>query len=69
MTVDFDIYGVYVPPLLLVIIGCYGFFVLLQRALSSFGVYRYVWHRSLFDVALYFSLLSLLILSWENFTR
>jgi hypothetical protein len=54
---EFDIYGVYFP----VFIVCAGLAFLLQlavkRLFDSFGVYRFVWHRPLFDLAIYVILL------------
>ena len=57
MSGEFDIYGVYFP----VFIVCAGLAFLLQlavkRLFDSFGVYRFVWHRPLFDLAIYVILL------------
>ncbi len=54
---EFDIYGVYVP----VFIVFAGIAFLLQlavkRLFDSLGVYRLVWHRPLFDLAIYVILL------------
>ena len=52
MTGEIDVYGVFVPTLLL----CVGAALLLtaglRRMLRWFGFYRLVWHRPLFDFAL-----------------
>ena len=54
---EFDIYGVYFP----VFIVFAGLALLLQLAIKrlfdAFGVYRFVWHRPLFDLAIYVILL------------
>jgi hypothetical protein len=54
---EFDIYGVYVP----VFIVCAGLAFLLQiavrRLFDAFDIYRFVWHRPLFDLAIYVILL------------
>jgi protein AaeX len=54
---EFDIYGVYVP----VFIAFAGIAFLLQLAIKrlfdTLGVYRFVWHRPLFDLAIYVILL------------
>ena len=57
MIADLDLYGVFIPTLLLIIIGCYIVFRLAHYALARVGFYRLVWHPALFDVALYVVLL------------
>lgn len=53
MPAEFDIYGVYVPRLLalmlLTLVLCIG----VRRVLAWTGAYALVWHRGLFDLALY----------------
>ncbi|MDP9567548.1 DUF1656 domain-containing protein [Kosakonia radicincitans] len=56
MNTDIDVYGVYVPSLLFIMIACYLLFRTLHWVLSVAGFYRYVWHRPLFDIATYFVL-------------
>ena len=54
---EIDIYGVLFPPLL-IWLGCaYIAAVLLRLCFSRLGVYRYVWHRPLFDLAILIILL------------
>jgi hypothetical protein len=54
---EFDIYGVYVP----VFIVFAGIALLVQlvvkRLFNSLGIYRFVWHPPLFDLAVYVILL------------
>jgi len=50
---EFDIYGVYVPGLLGLMLVTLLLNVVLRRALAWIGIYAIVWHRGLFDVALY----------------
>jgi hypothetical protein len=45
--------GFYVPPLVLWAIAAIIPFVILRWLLERFGFYRFVWHRSLFNLALY----------------
>ncbi len=54
---EFDIYGVYVP--LLAVFGVVAFLLQLavKRALDALGFYRFVWHRPLFDLAVFVILL------------
>ncbi|MEK1887264.1 MAG: DUF1656 domain-containing protein [Phyllobacterium sp.] len=54
---DFDIYGVYVPGLLGTMLLTLLFAAMVRRALAWIGIYAVVWHRGLFDVALYVVLL------------
>lgn len=57
MTHEIDLYGVFVPDLLVWGLVAYGITVLLRRLLARIGAYRLVWHRALFDAALYVILL------------
>jgi hypothetical protein len=51
MTGEVDVYGVFVTPLLLWLVASIPIAMLVRRLLSRLGVYRLVWHRPLFDVA------------------
>ncbi|MDX3978445.1 DUF1656 domain-containing protein [Shinella sp.] len=57
MTGQFDLYGVFLPSFAALALFAYGMFRLLAWALCKAGVYRLVWHRSLFNFALYVTLL------------
>lgn len=57
MTHEIDLYGVFVPELLVYGLLAYGLSVLLRRLFGRIGLYRLVWHRALFDAALYVVLL------------
>lgn len=50
---EIDIYGVIVPVLL--IAGLFALLITLaaSRLLDRFGLYRFVWHRALFDLAIF----------------
>lgn len=50
---ELDIYGVYVPALLLWMVVAYGLTVILRWPCERFGFYRFAWHRALFDLSLY----------------
>lgn len=52
MTGDIDIAGVFVHPLLLAAILAFAAAELIGWALARAHLYRFVWHRGLFDVAL-----------------
>jgi hypothetical protein len=57
MTGEIDIYGVYVPGLLALMLATLLVSLVVRRALAWTGAYTFVWHRGLFDVALYIVLL------------
>lgn len=50
---DFNLFGVYVPRILVLALIAYVLNLVLRRVLARLGVYRLVWHPGLFDLALY----------------
>ena len=58
-TVEFA--GFYLPPLMLWAGGAIIPFVILRRLLERFGLYRFVWHRPLFNLAIYVLLMGGLV--------
>ena len=53
MRYDIDIAGVLVPALLLWLVVAYAVSALLSAQLRRVGLYRFVWHRALFDFAMF----------------
>lgn len=53
---EVSIYGVLMPGVLAVFIGCLLLMVLLDLLVGRLGLYRHVWHPSLFRLALFVSL-------------
>ncbi len=49
---EIDIYGVLFPPLLIWLGVAYLVAVVVRAGLTRLGVYNYVWHRPLFDLAI-----------------
>ena len=49
---EIDVYGVFIPPLLLWVGAALPLTAVLRRLLRMAGFYRLVWHRPLFDFAL-----------------
>ena len=49
---EIDLYGVFVPSLLLSVGAALPLTAGLRRLLRRSGFYRFVWHRPLFDLAL-----------------
>ena len=56
---ELDIYGVYVPIFVVVAAVAFLLQILLKRVLDACGLYRFLWHRALFDLAIYIILLGL----------
>jgi undecaprenyl pyrophosphate phosphatase UppP len=56
-----DIYGVLVPALLLWLIVAYVLSSIVSRIMQRFGLYRLIWHRALFNFALYVCLLGVVV--------
>jgi Protein of unknown function (DUF1656) len=52
MISEIDVYGVFVPSLLVWVGVALPLTAGLRRLLRWFGFYRLVWHRALFDLAL-----------------
>jgi hypothetical protein len=50
---EISLYGVYVPPLLLLALLSLAIARVLNRVLARLGVYRLVWHPALFDLSLF----------------
>jgi hypothetical protein len=63
MSPEIDIYGVFIPTLGAIAFVSFLLFMVLRRVLSRVGFYRIVWHRPLFDVAIYVCLFGFLTLS------
>ncbi|TXM98177.1 DUF1656 domain-containing protein [Methylobacterium sp. WL64] len=61
MTGELDIYGVFVPSLGAWMIFAFLISLPLRRMLALTGFYRLVWHRPLFDLALYVVLLGCVV--------
>ena len=53
MPAEFDVYGVYVPRLLVFMVLSFLLIIVIRRILARLGAYSLVWHRGLFDLALY----------------
>jgi len=49
----FDLFGFYMPALVFWCLVALVPHALLRRGLAAVGFYRFVWHRALFDTALF----------------
>jgi len=54
---EFDIYGVYFPAFAIFAAIAFLLQVVIKRLFNAYGFYRLVWHRALFDLAIYVILL------------
>ena len=61
MTAELDIYGVFVPALAAWMLVAFLACLAARRVLARFGLYRLVWHRPLFDLALYVVILGVVV--------
>ena len=50
---EIDLYGIYFPALLVLMLGAFLLTSVLRMVLTRLGLYRWVWHRSLFNFSLY----------------
>ncbi|UOK71950.1 MULTISPECIES: DUF1656 domain-containing protein [Ancylobacter] len=57
-----EAFGIYFPPVLIWAAVALAPYLLLRWGLARAGFYRFVWHRPLFDAALYIILFGMFIL-------
>ena len=55
---EIDLFGVYVAPLSLTLVGAWFVTIVLRRISGRFGLLRHVWHPALFVFAVYIIVLS-----------
>ena len=55
---EIDLFGVYVAPISLLMVGAWFVTIALRRIASHFGLLQYVWHPALFVFATYIIVLS-----------
>jgi protein AaeX len=59
---EIDVFGVYVAPISVMMIGAWLMLVLVRRVANRYGPLRQVWHPALFWFAVYMILLSAIVL-------
>jgi hypothetical protein len=59
---EVDLFGVYVAPLSILLIGAWFITIALRRVAVRYGLMRHVWHPALFVFAVYIIVLSSWIL-------
>jgi len=55
---EIDLFGVYVAPLSLILVGAWFVTIALRRIADRFGLLRHTWHPALFVFAVYMIILS-----------
>ena len=65
---EVSIYGLYVPPLLLLTLAALVVARLVSLVLAKTGFYRVVWHPALFDFSLFVIVLGALAYSTRNWS-
>jgi hypothetical protein len=63
---EINLFGVYVAPISLMMVGAWLATIALRRVASRAGLLRYVWHPALFVFAAYIIVLSSWILILAN---
>jgi hypothetical protein len=63
---EINLFGVYVAPVSLMMVGAWFVTIALRRVVSRAGLLRYVWHPALFVFAAYIIVLSSWILILAN---
>lgn len=58
---EIDIFGVFVPAILVLMLIAYLINLVIRMVLGRVGFYRFVWHRSIFDLGIYVLVLGLVV--------
>ena len=66
---EFDIYGVYFPAFAIFAAIAFLLQLVINRFLNAAGFYRWVWHRALFDLAIYVILLGVITAAGASILR
>lgn len=61
MNAEISVFGLYLPSLLVCAPLAYALTVFVRVALGVLGLYRFLWHRSLFNVAIFVCLLGVIL--------
>lgn len=64
---EIDILGVFVPAVLVLMFIAYLMNLVVRNVLARIGVYRFIWHRSIFDLGIYVLLLGLVVIVSHRF--
>ena len=64
---EINIYGVLFPPLLIWFAFALVMSTFIRRGISELGLYRFIWHRPLFDICLLIILTGLINLAANHY--
>lgn len=59
---EIDILGVFVPAVLVLMFIAYLVNLAIRTVLARAGFYRFVWHRSIFDLGIYVLVLGVVVI-------
>jgi hypothetical protein len=59
---EIDILGVFVPAVLVLMFIAYLINLVIRTVFTRIGLYRFVWHRSIFDLGIYVLVLGLVVI-------
>ncbi len=59
---EVNFFGVFLSPLLIWSLAAFLLVLALRAGLAYYGLYRFVWHRSLFDLSLFILILALVVM-------
>jgi Protein of unknown function (DUF1656) len=64
---EIDIFGVFVPAILVLMLIAYLINQVIRTLLARTGFYRLVWHRAIFDLGIYVLVLGLVVIVSHRF--
>lgn len=59
---EIDIYGVFLPAVLVLMLVSYVVSLCITKLFARVGFYRFVWHRSIFDLAIFVIVLGVVVI-------
>lgn len=60
---EIDVFGVFVPAVLVLMLIAYLLNLAIRTVFARIGLYRFVWHRSVFDLGIYVLVLGLVVIA------
>lgn len=64
---EIDVLGVFVPTVLVLMLIAYLVNLAIRTLLARTGFYRFVWHRSIFDLGIYVLVLGVIVIVSHRF--
>ena len=62
MNEEISLFGIFVPSILVCAVASYVAMVVFARGLRAIDAYRFIWHRSLFNLSMFVCLLCAAVL-------